>query len=521
MIIHKPSGSLVLKVRSPERIRAVIPKSKLVDIQGHNLAVRHGLDETRVLRNLGIAAPSPMRYYYSWPGKFTPLSHQIDTAEFATLHRKCFIFNEMGTMKTSSVLWAADYLMQIGQVRKVLVIAPLSTLEHTWRKEVFNVAMHRTAIILHGTRKQREERLAQDVDFYVMNHHGVSILGDDLRKRTDIDLVIWDECSELRNARTKMYEDFTNMLRPDQRLWLLSGAPCPTAPTDAWALAKLVDPSRVPKFFGAFKRLTMVQLTQFKWVPRIGAHKIAFDAMQPAIRFRKEECINLPPVVCIDKECDLTPEQKKAYKDMKAKMVAEARTHDIVAVNAADQIGKLRQILAGVVKLPQTEEYQVLDHGPRFQVLLESIREASAKVVVIVPFKGITRHLESQLKEHYSCAIMNGDVSISKRNEIIRQFKESPDPHVLLCHPKVMSHGLTLTEADTMIFYAPIYSNDQYMQVRERLNRPGQTRHMTMVRIAANALEWSIYKALDERTVTQETILELYKRELSLGLPIK
>ena len=112
-------------------------------------------------------------------------------------------------------------------------------------------------------------------------------------------------------------------------------------------------------------------------------------------------------------------------------------------------------------------------------------------------------------------------MSITKRNEIIRQFKESPDPHVLLCHPKVMSHGLTLTEADTMIFYAPIYSNDQYMQVRERLNRPGQTRHMTMVRIAANALEWSIYKALDERTVTQETILELYKRELSLGLPIK
>ena len=74
-----------------------------------------------------------------------------------------------------------------------------------------------------------------------------------------------------------------------------------------------------------------------------------------------------------------------------------------------------------------------------------------------------------------------------------------------------MAHGLNLTEADMTIFYAPIYSTDEYQQVIERFNRTGQTRKMTVVRIAAHPLEWEIYKLIDTRTITQDNILNLYK----------
>jgi hypothetical protein len=74
-----------------------------------------------------------------------------------------------------------------------------------------------------------------------------------------------------------------------------------------------------------------------------------------------------------------------------------------------------------------------------------------------------------------------------------------------------MAHGLNLTEADTLIFYAPIYSNDEYQQVIERFNRVGQKRKMTIVRIGAHPLEWSIYRVVDNRGVTQDNILKLYK----------
>ena len=119
--------------------------------------------------------------------------------------------------------------------------------------------------------------------------------------------------------------------------------------------------------------------------------------------------------------------------------------------------------------------------------------------------------MSDEISKTHSVAVLNGDVSPKQRDRTILQFKTEPDPHVLLCHPKVMSHGLNLTEADTLVFYAPIYSNDEFQQVQERFNRAGQTRKMTVLRMAAHPLEWEIYKMLDGRRLTQDSILSLYR----------
>jgi SNF2 family DNA or RNA helicase len=228
------------------------------------------------------------------------------------------------------------------------------------------------------------------------------------------------------------------------------------------------------------------------------------------VRFKKADCLDLPPVTQQDRQCDLSKEQRKAFDELKSTMVAEAKAgKQVTAVNAADKIGKLRQILCGSIKID--DDYVTFDHAPRLKVLLEAIEGASAKVLVVAPFKGIVRALQHELEEHYSVGMLNGDVSPNARNRIINEFKMQADPHILLCHPKVMSHGLNLTEADTLIFYAPIYSNDEFQQVTERFNRAGQTRKMTIVRIAAHPLEWEIYRLLDSRQNTQNSILDLYK----------
>jgi SNF2 family DNA or RNA helicase len=255
----------------------------------------------------------------------------------------------------------------------------------------------------------------------------------------------------------------------------------------------------------------MMQISQFKWVARADAYTVAYDAMQPAVRFKKADCLDLPPVTIQDHQAELSKEQRKAFDELKKSMVAEAKQgKQIKAVNAADQIGKLRQILCGAIKVGD-DDYQALDHGPRLQVLLDAIQSASAKVLIVAPFKGIVRSLEVELAKHYSVGMLNGDVAPRMRDKIIGEFKMNADPHILLCHPKVMSHGLNLTEADTLIFYAPIYSNDEYQQVTERFNRAGQTRKMTIIRMAAHPLEWEIYKMLNNRQSTQNSILDLYK----------
>lgn len=517
MIVHTQSKSLLIRARNPEMIRRVLPgQTKQIDYKGHNLAIKHTLDAAKVLRNLNVPAPSPIRYYYRFTGKYKPMAHQITTAEFCTLNRKAFILNEMGTSKTASVLWAADYLMQLGRVKKMLVVAPLSTLERVWLDEVFLWVMHRSAVALHGTREKRLRLLDSDADIYVINHDGLAIIEKEVKDREDINLIVVDEAAAYRNSQNERYAVLKRIVAREQlRLWLMTGTPCPNAPTDAWALARLVNPASVPMYFTTWKRETMQQVTTYKWVPRVGSSEMAYNAMQPAVRFRKRDCIDLPPITFEKRSVTLTKAQDKAYKEMRQFMVAQAKTTPITAVNAADQIGKLRQILCGVVKNPDTDAYEEIDHAPRLKVLIECIEEASAKVIVVVPYKGIITALERDLvKEGLTVAVLNGDVSIRRRNDIITAFTKEVDPHVLLCHPKVMAHGLNLTVADTLVFYAPIYSNEESQQVMDRINRPGQTRKMTIIRLGATQLEWNIYNVVEGRRLTQESILELYQQEL-------
>ncbi len=515
MILVPDKRAVLLDAADPSAILSIIPKATEVDparAQGMNIAVRHGIEEARILKNLGYDVPSPMKYSYDWPGPFTPFDHQIETAAFMTQYRRGFVLNDMGTGKSASALWATDFLMREGLVRRTLIVTPLSTLERVWSQEAFKLLTHRRTVILHGTRQKRLDLFRSDWELAVINFDGLRIIADEVKADPTIDMVIVDEASNAyRNASTKRYKAFRAMLRQDMRLWLMTGTPCPNEPTDAWAMARLVNPNAVPNFFGAFRRSTMVQVTQFKWKPRPEGYKIAYAAMQPAIRFRKEDCLTLPPVTVQQRDAELSKEQKELFDDMKKRFKASSDKGQLTAVNAADRLSKLRQIACGVVKDTETGEYIPLDFKPRLKVLMESIEDAGAKVIVIVPFKGIIKELAKAVGKQYSVGVLNGDVSPKRRNEILNEFKLTDDPHVLLCHPKVMAHGLTLTEADMMVFYGPIFSNDEAQQVTERINRPGQKNKMTIVQIGANPLEWGIYRVVEQRKVGQDTILDLYR----------
>jgi SNF2 family DNA or RNA helicase len=528
MLVHTPSKSLLLRVKPKtlETIKGIFPRHhRMVQYQGESIvAVPHSLEVVRVLRNMGIKAPSPIRHYYDFPrpARFERVfDHQYTTADFLTIHPRCFVLNEMGTSKTASALWAADYLMKVGYVKKVLIATTLTTMESVWMNEIFDVCMHRGAVVLHADAEKRRELLARDTDFYIINHSGLKVLRADIIARKDIDLVIVDECAAYRNAGTDAYEVLQSIAK-GRKLWMMSGAPCPNAPTDAWALARLVNPTLVPAHFSQWRRKTMSQVSTYKWVPRPGSHAMAYDALQPGIRFKKADCLTLPPVTISNRHCELTKAQVDAYQQMKAHLVLHMGTENVSAVNAADAVSKLRQILCGAVKTGD-HTYQVIDHSKRFAALTEAIEQAAAKVIVVVPFKGIARVLTTELQEWHDkkgdgkrVAIVNGDVSMTDRKRIFEDFRDDDALNEIVCHPAVMAHGLTLTQADMLVYYAPIYSNDQAIQVNDRINRPGQKLHMTIVRISANPLERAIYALLDDRTQTQENMLALFRKEMQV-----
>ena len=103
--------ALLFRTKHPYKYE-IIPRSKnLGEVEAgvHEVVVHWGLDEARVLKNLGVRnVPSPILRQYNWPGRYTPFEHQKETASFLTLHKKAFVFSEPGSGKTLAALWAAD-----------------------------------------------------------------------------------------------------------------------------------------------------------------------------------------------------------------------------------------------------------------------------------------------------------------------------------------------------------------------------------------------------------------------------
>lgn len=522
---HSPTNSLLVEASDPFEIRSVIPDSKVLPpsgLNGFTVALKHSVDNIRILRNLGYGdAPLPP---YSYPGKHAPFEHQKVMVDFYCTTERGFNLSDMGTMKTAPTCWAADILMSQGIIRRALVLCPLGTVNIVWMQEIFDTCMHRHGVVVHGGAERRAKALAADCDFYIVNHHGLLSreVSRALRTRKDIQLIVVDEGSFFRNEKTDIYKALEACIQPWHRIWWLTGAPTPNYPTDAYSQAKIINPTSVPKFFGTFKRETMHQVSQYRWVPKAGAKGMVYKALQPAVRFRKEDCVDLPPVVTVPFQTKMSAEQAKYYKEMASQMrMAFEMGEQITAVNAADKINKLRQILCGCVKDTKTGDYFPLDFSPRFDTLREVIESAEAKVLIIVPFKGILDPLAHEMHKlakkdaRYTTEIVNGDVSPGMRDKIFLRFKKQQEPHTLLCHPRVMAHGLNLTEADVCCFYAPIYSNDEYGQVIERYNRMGQKFKMTLARIGAHPMEWQIYRMLDNRRQDQEAILNLFKTAIT------
>ena len=177
--------ALLIKTRHPTKITATIPKAAIVGERDGISAVlvRLGLEEVQVLKNLGFkGVPSPILYRYNWPGMFKPFEHQKITAEFLTLHRRAYCFNDMGTGKTASIAWASDYLMTLSFVKRVLIICPMSIMSAAWRTDLFKTLMHRRVDIAHGDRKKRAAVIASDAEYVIINFDGVEIVSEELAK---------------------------------------------------------------------------------------------------------------------------------------------------------------------------------------------------------------------------------------------------------------------------------------------------------------------------------------------------
>lgn len=528
MFLSKQHNVVVYPHGNPQQMCAMIEGARQLD--GGHFCVPFDVETMQLARFVGLPAMSPIETEYAWPHnpqvfKKGPTAEQRQMAAFMSLHPKCFNFSAMRTGKTMSCAWAADYLMDLGLVRKVLVICTLSNMERVWERSIYmHMLGKRTAGVLYGDRKQRIEVLSRkDTDFYIINHDGICIgtkrtargieLGDfalALIEREDIDLVVVDEATAFKASATRRWKVLKRILLQKPYAWLLTGTPTPNAPTDAWALKRLLD-DRIESYRG-FRDRTMVQVTHFKWLPRKDAPETVAKFLQPAIRFSREDCISISPITIEQRECPLSPNQKKAYDQMKKELAMDVSAgRQITAVNEAVLRMKLIQISLGAV-YGEDREVHAIDVKPRLDLLRDILEEADSKVIVFAPLTSVVHLLYREIKRAgFTVEMITGSVGKNARNEIFKNFESAEDPHVIVADPGTVAHGLDLTTASTIVWFGPTDKLETYQQANARIDGPNQKRKMVAIQIASTPVERGMYQRLDEKRTLQGLILDMVR----------
>lgn len=515
-MIYVSEQHKVIGVPASPELTGMWPDAQVMPYNGGNvLLLPHGLGETIVLRRMGYQVPAPILTQYAWPhppGE-PPFYEQRMTAALFTTNQRCYCLNGLGTGKTRSAIYAFDYLRGNEAAKAALVVCPLSIMDSVWRKEIFQINPRLKVGIVYGSREQRLKVLRQKHDVYVINTDGIKVVPEILEqmfKAGKLDTLILDELSLFRNGGAIRNKVARQLSYKAVWLWGMTGEPTPNEPTDAWGQCRVVTPGTVPKYFSWFRDMTMLKVGTFTYAPKKEANDIVFRCMQPAVRYALDDVVELPPQVERMKHIPLSRHQTEAYERLRNHGYAALANREISAQNAGVVLNKLLQISLGFV-YTQTGEIVSFTDNDRLDALAVDVNGTDRKVLVFVPFTHALNGVFSKLAgDNIEVAAVDGSVSKRERDEIFHAFQHTSKYKALVAHPACMAHGLTLTAADTVIWFGPTTSFETFDQANARIRRVGQKHKQLILMYEGTPTERKMWTRLRNKQRVQANLLDLF-----------
>jgi SNF2 family DNA or RNA helicase len=504
----------------PARKLVILPYDKasgeVPDVRTHDtprglvFSAPHDLRTSKVLRNQGVKIPCPLETYYDWNG-IPRYASQVSTASEMAHQPRLFVLNDIGTGKTRAALGAVDYLFGEKLARRALVVTTLSTMEDVWVREAERCFPKLRPSVLHGGRGRRLRRLADgDANLLIINHDGVNVIAEEL-ERAGIDIVILDELAVYRRKRTRKWKAARRVVDRAKWAWGMTGAPTPRGPDDAWAQVELLRPGQAGNSMIRFRMRTMVQVGAFRWLPKPEAAAIVHEVMQPAVRVRRADVVELPP--CTHSRRSVAPSvaQAQAYAHLKAKAVALFDEGRVRAVNAGVLYSKLLQVAAGSV-YTETRGVIHLDASARYDEIARLVEEAEGKALIFSGFRHVTERCFAELSARLASrgVMVHGGTPQRDRSAAFWGLQNGSTGW-LAGHPQCMAHGLTLTAANVIIWNGPLPNLEIYEQANGRITRAGQTRPQFVVGLRSFEVEARTYRMLEEKALNQNGILAMFK----------
>lgn len=454
------------------------------------------------------------------PLKATLYDHQKRAFAIATALDSSALLMEQGTGKTFSAIATAGKRFLDGQVKKLLVVAPNGIL-HVWKGEFAKFAAfpHRV-VMLTGTSAQRRAAIASlketpdMLTVAVINYESAWRLVEELSSWKP-DMIICDESQKLKNGQTKQAKGLHAIGDTAKYRMILTGTPVTQGPLDLWSQYRFLDPRVFGyKFYPFRTRYAIMGGYQAKQVVGYqNEQELAGKAHSIAYRVTKKECLDLPDEVDQIVYACLDADAKRVYREMERQMFTEIEGKDVNAQIVLTKLLKLQQITGGFVHSDSGDVVSVSSAKlDAFRDLLDGF-PADKKLVVFANFRAEIDGIVNVVREcNRSVAVFTGDTPMEERERINVDFQTTEHPNVLVLQAQTGGRGITLTAADTIVFYSLNFSLENYEQAKARIHRIGQTNKVTYIHlITKDTVDETVLYALKNKKSVADLVVDRLK----------
>jgi len=452
--------------------------------------------------------------------RFEPRDYQHRAIEHVRSLPACALHVGMGLGKTVAVLTALDHLMVLGEVRRVLVLAPLRVAVSTWPGEIakWDHLQHLTVAVATGSAADRRNTIAQGAMITCVNYDNAAWLVEQYGADWPWDTVVADESSRLKNPSAKRFKALRgvrNRLNSPIKRWInLTGTPAPNGLLDLWSQVYLLDRGqRLGNRFYTFRSryFRPTGYKGYKFVPHDWTQsKIEGEIADLCLTLQAEDYLTLSPLIINDIYVDLPPQAAAIYRDLETHFYVELEKGDVDAGTAATLSMKCLQAASGALYLDDDPSDWQTIHDAKIEALVDVIEEAAGAPVLVA------YHWQSDLARLR--AAFPQAQTLDAHGKVLDAWNRGEVP-LLLVHPASCGHGLNLQDGgNILVFFSHWWALEDYLQVIERIGptrqaQSGHNRPVFLHRLfARGTVDEAVRDRRDQKATVQQALLNHMKR---------
>jgi SNF2 family DNA or RNA helicase len=456
--------------------------------------------------------------------KTKPYEHQLKALEKSWASDTYALFMEMGTGKSKVLVDNIAILYDRGAIKGALIVAPKGVYKN-WDAIEFPTHLpdhiECTKVLWEPTATKKKQAELDtlfddkgDLKILIMNveafstSKGLDFARSFLNIFVGRALIGIDESTTIKNPTAKRTKNILKIGDLAKYRRILTGSPVTKSPLDLFSQCEFLDPYHLghASYYSFRARYANMVKRNFggRQVQLVVSYRrldeLADILDKFSYRVLKEDCLDLPEKVFTKRLVELTPEQDKAYKQMKQMALAMLDNGEVMTtVNVMTQLMRLHQITCGHFKADDGTTTALKNN--RMDALLQLLEETDGKVIIWANYREDIKNIVAALKKAYgdaSTVEYHGGVDSTLRQEHIAQFQQKNGPtRYFVGNAQTGGYGITLTAANTVVYYSNSYDLEKRLQSEDRAHRIGQTGSVTYVDlIAENTVDDKIVKSL-------------------------